>query len=83
MGGGVCVGDWGRHESASTVTRRGTARLGLDSDAAWLFLDGDATRLALDSTEYIGSHTVLQLLQQGFRVVVIDNLDKASHLAIV
>jgi hypothetical protein len=26
---------------------------------------------------------VLQLLQRGFRVVVIDNLDNASHLAIV
>ncbi|PKA49785.1 UDP-glucose 4-epimerase GEPI48 [Apostasia shenzhenica] len=31
---------------------------------------------------YIGSHTVLQLLQQGFRVVVIDNLINSSEVAI-
>jgi UDP-glucose 4-epimerase len=40
-------------------------------------------RLILDGAGYIGSHTVLQLLQQGFRAVVIDNLDNASHLAVV
>jgi NAD(P)-dependent dehydrogenase (short-subunit alcohol dehydrogenase family) len=32
---------------------------------------------------YIGSHTVLQLLQQGLRVVVADNLDNASQIALV
>ncbi|KAJ6803080.1 UDP-glucose 4-epimerase GEPI48-like [Iris pallida] len=31
---------------------------------------------------YIGSHTVLQLLGEGFRVVVVDNLDNASEIAI-
>ncbi|XP_020098586.1 UDP-glucose 4-epimerase 1-like [Ananas comosus] len=31
---------------------------------------------------YIGSHTVLQLLQGGFRVVVVDNLDNSSDIAI-
>ncbi|XP_031389989.1 UDP-glucose 4-epimerase GEPI48 [Punica granatum] len=31
---------------------------------------------------YIGSHTVLQLLLGGFRVVVVDNLDNASEIAI-
>lgn len=31
---------------------------------------------------YIGSHTVLQLLQQGFRVVVVDSLDNASEAAL-
>lgn len=31
---------------------------------------------------YIGSHTVLQLLSGGFRVVVVDNLDNASEAAI-
>ncbi|KAG0490805.1 hypothetical protein HPP92_007668 [Vanilla planifolia] len=31
---------------------------------------------------YIGSHTVLQLLQEGFCVVVVDNLDNSSEEAI-
>ncbi|KAG5563466.1 hypothetical protein RHGRI_006032 [Rhododendron griersonianum] len=31
---------------------------------------------------YIGSHTVLQLLQGGFKAVVIDNLDNSSSVAI-
>lgn len=31
---------------------------------------------------YIGSHTVLQLLQGGYRVVVVDNLDNSSPLAL-
>ncbi|KAG0452055.1 hypothetical protein HPP92_025893 [Vanilla planifolia] len=31
---------------------------------------------------YIGSHTVLQLLQEGFRVVALDNLDNSSFIAI-
>ncbi|KAF7131774.1 hypothetical protein RHSIM_Rhsim09G0051300 [Rhododendron simsii] len=31
---------------------------------------------------YIGSHTVLQLLQGGYKAVVIDNLDNSSAVAI-
>ncbi|XP_072994397.1 UDP-glucose 4-epimerase GEPI48 [Typha latifolia] len=31
---------------------------------------------------YIGSHAVLQLLQGGFRTVVVDNLDNSSEVAI-
>lgn len=31
---------------------------------------------------YIGSHTVLQLLLGGFKVVVVDNLDNSSQIAI-
>lgn len=31
---------------------------------------------------YIGSHTVLQLLLSGYRIVVIDNLDNSSAVAI-
>ncbi|XXG82376.1 hypothetical protein AAC387_Pa10g0339 [Persea americana] len=31
---------------------------------------------------YIGSHTVLQLLLGGFKVVVVDNLDNASEIAV-
>ena len=31
---------------------------------------------------YIGSHTTLQLLLGGFKVVVVDNLDNSSELAI-
>ena len=31
---------------------------------------------------YIGSHTVLQLLSADFRVVVVDNLDNSSEIAI-
>lgn len=31
---------------------------------------------------YIGSHTVLQLLQGGYNTVVIDNLDNSSAVAL-
>ncbi|CAH2080441.1 unnamed protein product, partial [Thlaspi arvense] len=31
---------------------------------------------------YIGSHTVLQLLLGGYKVVVIDNLDNSSPVAV-
>ncbi|RRT39010.1 hypothetical protein BHE74_00011724 [Ensete ventricosum] len=31
---------------------------------------------------YIGSHTVLQLLLAGFGVVVVDNLDNSSEVAV-
>ncbi|XP_042389588.1 UDP-glucose 4-epimerase GEPI48-like [Zingiber officinale] len=31
---------------------------------------------------YIGSHTVLQLLREGFYVVVVDNLDNSSEVAV-
>lgn len=31
---------------------------------------------------YIGSHTVLQLLLGGYKVVVVDNLDNASEIAL-
>nr|ANC33518.1 UDP-glucose 4-epimerase [Albuca bracteata] len=31
---------------------------------------------------YIGSHTVLKLLEAGFRVVAVDNLDNSSEIAI-
>jgi UDP-glucose 4-epimerase len=41
------------------------------------------TILVTGGAGYIGSHTVLQLLQLGFRVVVLDNLDNASELAIL
>lgn len=31
---------------------------------------------------YIGTHTVLQLLIEGFHVVIVDNLDNASLVAV-
>lgn len=31
---------------------------------------------------YIGSHTVLQLLLDGYKAVVVDNLDNSSEVAI-
>lgn len=31
---------------------------------------------------YIGSHTVLQLLLEGYKTVVVDNFDNSSHVAI-
>lgn len=31
---------------------------------------------------YIGSHTVLQLLLGGYKIVVIDNLDNSSEIAV-
>ena len=31
---------------------------------------------------YIGSHTVLQLLFDGYKAVVVDNLDNSSEVAI-
>ncbi|KAF3339797.1 UDP-glucose 4-epimerase GEPI48 [Carex littledalei] len=40
----------------------------------WILVTGGAG--------YIGSHTVLQLLEGGFRVVVIDNLDNSSEVAL-
>lgn len=36
------------------------------------------TILVAGGLGYIGSHTVLKLIQQGFEVVIIDNLDNAS-----
>ena len=36
------------------------------------------TILVTGGCGYIGSHTVLQLLEQGYNVVVIDNLSNSS-----
>ncbi|KAM0939590.1 putative UDP-glucose 4-epimerase [Dioscorea sansibarensis] len=38
--------------------------------------------LVTGAAGYIGSHTVLQLLLAGFRVVAVDNLDNSSQVAI-
>ncbi|KAH7657852.1 UDP-glucose 4-epimerase protein [Dioscorea alata] len=38
--------------------------------------------LVTGAAGYIGSHTVLQLLLSGFRVVAVDNLDNSSQVAI-
>ncbi|KAJ0964923.1 hypothetical protein J5N97_026061 [Dioscorea zingiberensis] len=38
--------------------------------------------LVTGAAGYIGSHTVLQLLLYGFRVVAVDNLDNSSEVAI-
>ncbi|WCJ26524.1 UDP-glucose 4-epimerase 4 [Euphorbia peplus] len=40
------------------------------------------TILVTGGAGYIGSHTVLQLLLGGFSVVVVDNLDNASNIAL-
>ena len=40
------------------------------------------TVLVTGGAGYIGSHTVLQLLLGGFKVVVVDNLDNSSEIAI-
>ena len=42
----------------------------------------DKTVLVTGGAGYIGSHTVLQLLFGGFKVVVVDNLDNSSEIAI-
>ncbi|KAL0907131.1 hypothetical protein M5K25_025675 [Dendrobium thyrsiflorum] len=43
---------------------------------------GTKTILVTGGAGYIGSHTVLQLLQEGFSVVVVDNLDNSSEVAV-
>ncbi|ONM62308.1 hypothetical protein ZEAMMB73_Zm00001d000433 [Zea mays] len=40
------------------------------------------TVLVTGGAGYIGSHAVLQLLLAGFRVVVVDNLNNSSELAV-
>ncbi|PKU65937.1 UDP-glucose 4-epimerase GEPI48 [Dendrobium catenatum] len=42
----------------------------------------DKNILVTGGAGYIGSHTVLQLLQEGFRVVAVDNLYNSSEVAI-
>lgn len=45
----------------------------------FLYLDmSGATVLVTGGAGYVGSHSVVQLLNQGFKVVVIDNLVNAS-----
>lgn len=41
-----------------------------------------ASILVTGGAGYIGSHTVLQLLNSGFNVVALDNLDNSSEIAI-
>lgn len=43
---------------------------------------GTKTILVTGGAGYIGSHTVLQLLQEGFSVVVVDNLDNSSEFSV-
>ncbi|KAJ8768499.1 hypothetical protein K2173_022592 [Erythroxylum novogranatense] len=42
----------------------------------------NSTILVTGGAGYIGSHTVLQLLSGGYSVVVVDNLDNASEVAL-
>ncbi|CAI5464939.1 unnamed protein product [Closterium sp. Yama58-4] len=42
----------------------------------------EATILVTGGAGYIGSHTCVQLLQEGYRVVVVDNLDNSSEQAV-
>lgn len=45
-------------------------------------LSNHGTILVTGGAGYIGSHTCVQLLEEGFRVVVVDNLDNSSEEAI-
>mmetsp|Transcript_6056 Transcript_6056/g.6966 ORF Transcript_6056/g.6966 Transcript_6056/m.6966 type:complete len:369 (+) Transcript_6056:166-1272(+) len=40
------------------------------------------TILVAGGAGYIGSHTVVELLENGYRVVVVDNLDNSSEIAL-
>ncbi|CAI5956603.1 unnamed protein product [Closterium sp. NIES-64] len=42
----------------------------------------EATILVTGGAGYIGSHTCVQLLHEGYRVVVVDNLDNSSEQAV-
>ncbi|KAI4370150.1 hypothetical protein MLD38_018527 [Melastoma candidum] len=44
--------------------------------------DYNKTILVTGGAGYIGTHTVLQLLECGYRVVVVDNLDNSSPVAL-